>query len=171
MNKLIRIKRGLGNEGNALSDCQGPGVLLCSAISSVYKKYLCNQEGNSTTGEFDMAGLIHWVAEECDLFRFKEEFECDFQGRVLLNPPYAFIDRGEAKSSIKNYWKGVQQMDEQARVIEMALAIIFKDEPYERIVKTYHLFVLEASDNDQRMKTWYKALDGADIHVRIHVVD
>jgi hypothetical protein len=167
MNKLIRIKWGLGNERTALTDCQGPGVLLCCAISSVYKEHLCKEEGK-TTGEYDMAGLSYWVAENCNLFEFKEELECDFHGTLTLNSPNAFIVRGEAKSSIKYYHKAMQQMDEQARVIEFALAIFFKDDPFEYIFKTYHLFVLEAKTDGQR-KSLGKDYNGTVVH--IHFLD
>jgi hypothetical protein len=112
--------------------------LFCSAVSSVYKEYLCKEEGNST-GEYDMAGLAHWIAEECDLFRFKEKLECNFEGTLELYPQSAYIHRGAAMSNIKNFDKGMQQMDEQASVIEFALAIIFKDKPFD-IYMRYHVF-------------------------------
>jgi hypothetical protein len=99
-NKLVRIKRGLGNERNGLIDPRGPGVLLCCAISSVYGEYVREEEGKST-GEYDMAGLSNWLAEKGNIFDFKEQLECDFQGRLVLDNQNAYIERGEAKTSIK----------------------------------------------------------------------
>jgi hypothetical protein len=85
-----------------------------------------------------------------NVFEFKEELECDFHGKLVVNNQNAFIDRGEAKTSIKNKDKAMQQMNEQALVIEFPLAIIFKDNPFQNIFKTYHLFFLKGEDDDQR---------------------
>jgi hypothetical protein len=168
-NKLNRIKWALSNRENALTDCQGPGVLLLGAVSSVYKQYLRKEEGSST-GEYDMDALAKWVAQECDIFRFKEQLECDFQGRLELDScsNTAIIYRGEAKASISGYTKGVQQMDEQARAIEFALAITFKDQPFV-VRKEHYLFVYDAAGSSQRNNTLSK--DGACVFVEHNIQD
>jgi hypothetical protein len=147
MNKLKRIRWGLKHEEIALIDSRGPGILLCGAVSSVYKDFLYEGEGNST----DTAGLVNWVAKECDIFGFKELLECDFQGEVELNyrTNTAVIHCGEAKSSANDCSKGMQQMDDQARLFEFALAVTYQDKPFDNIRKKHTLFVLKSKEADK----------------------
>jgi hypothetical protein len=164
-NKLKRIKWGLGNERNGLIDPQGPGVLLCCAMSSVYGEYVCEEEGKST-GEYDMAGLSNWLAEKGNIFDFKEQLECDFQGRVVLDNQNAYIERGEAKTSIKYKGEAMQQMNDQALVIEFILALISKDKKYQKIRKRFYLFVLKGDADDQRSR---KSEKGATVQNVIYI--
>jgi hypothetical protein len=77
--------------------------------------------------------------------------ECDFQGSVFLDNQNAWcIERGEAKTSIKYKGEAMQQMKQQALVIEFALAIMSKDKTYQKISRTFHLFVLKGDADDQR---------------------
>jgi hypothetical protein len=164
-NKLVRIKRGLGNERNGLIDPQGPGVLLCCAISSVYGEYVREEEGKRT-GEYDMAGLSTWLAEKGNIFDFKEELQCAFQGRFVLENQNAYIERGEAKTSIKYKGDAMQQMNDQALVIEFIFALVSKDKTYQKISKRFYLFVLKGDADDQRNRPSEK---GATVQTVIYI--
>jgi hypothetical protein len=120
-------------------------ALSQASMKSIYAK----KKARVPESEYDMAGLSNWLAEKGNIFDFKEQLQCDFHGSLVLENQNAYIERGEAKTSIKYKGEAMQQMNEQALVIEFALAIIFQDKPYQNILKTFHLFVLKGEADDQ----------------------
>jgi hypothetical protein len=96
-----------------------------------------------------------WIEEDCNIFDYKQELECDLQGSVQLIGKHAIITRGEIKSSTSEYKKARMQMWEQALLIEFVLERMFGEGKFTDVIKKGYLFVLgvEDDDDDQREKT------------------
>jgi hypothetical protein len=91
----------------------------------------------------DEYSLRKWIVDDCDIFEYNEEVECDIRGSVMLIDKYATISCGEIKSSIASYSTAVKQMELRAKLIEFILHCVFGSDCFDIITKKGHLFVLQ----------------------------
>lgn len=137
--KLERIKRA--SDKNGLTDCSGPGIMFCCALSRAPKEDWGNEQN-----------LQAWICrDEFDVFDSIEEVECDIRGSVSLVGAHATISCGEIKSTLtrKAYKSAVAQLQLRSSLIEFVLRQIFGERFIMHTIKKGHLFVLEADDDHQ----------------------
>ena len=107
--KLERLKFSTAQENeneNGLLSCKSPGVLLLSALASADKKIWGDTEK-----------CKWWIENNCNIFDFKEEMECDLTPSVSVVGDHATISVGEIKNSIHEYSHAKKQMVYQVRLL------------------------------------------------------
>ena len=137
--KLDRMK--LAFQGD-LESCKSPGIMLLSFLS-------CADKEKWGQGK---KGLREWAeSHSSKIFDSQEEIECDCTPSILAIDQHATIQVGEIKSSLAQKGKACEQMELQAKLVELGLFALVRDDF--QIVTRGHLFVLEAPDDSQSLQS------------------
>lgn len=135
--KLKRLKATVENKN--LDACNSAGIMLLSALAEA--------------GEDIWKGAVNdrrkWIKDECNVFDFKEEVECDLMPSISVVEKHATITVGEIKTGIAQYKSAKNQMLYTANLLHLALWFVIGG-PFNSVVNKGHLYVLDAANDDQR---------------------
>jgi len=137
--KLERLKTATQDKNN-LDSCDSAGILLLSALA----------DGGEDVWNYSVEGQRKWIEENCNVFDYKEEIECDLTPSVSVVEKHATIVVGEIKKSIQRYSEAKAGMIYMAKLLHLGLWVVIGG-PLESVVKSGHIFVLEADADDQRL--------------------
>mmetsp|Transcript_1531 Transcript_1531/g.1626 ORF Transcript_1531/g.1626 Transcript_1531/m.1626 type:complete len:380 (+) Transcript_1531:254-1393(+) len=134
--KLERLKVTASGD---LTSCNSAGIMLLSALA----------DGGEVVWRKTDEDKCTWIANNINVFDFKEEIECDFTPMISVVQKHATIKVGEIKTSINRYTEAKQQMIYMVNLLHLGLWFVIGG-PFHSVVKIGHLFVIEAEENDQR---------------------
>jgi len=135
--KLERLKTATQDN---LDSCNSAGILLLSALA----------DGGEKVWNYSEEGQRKWIEENCNVFDYKEEIECDLTPSVSMVEKHATIMVGEVKTSIERYTEAKAGMIYMAKLLHLGLWVVIGG-PFKSVVKRGHIFVLETDADDQRL--------------------